>query len=196
MKSSEYTGRIMQILTMPPVERHAAMAELHGQALLAYQAAISSMDAQRAAQTSTDGRSLLQVVAHITEWERYMLLAAGELLAGVKNLQMMALKGWVEPDGSVHTFASIDHFNARQVERHTATPWEQIQAQALQTSSALLAVFTHPDLITPDLLEATAPDEMRGPDGVVVPVTSGWLLWHITIEHAVVEHAADLGLEH
>ena len=49
-------------------------------------------------------------------------------------------------------------------------------------------------LDTADLLEQTAATRHRLPNGErIAPVAAGWALWMIVLEHAGVEHAAEIG---
>ena len=73
-------------------------------------------------------------------------------------------------------------------------PWESIQAVALQTSAALLVMFTHPDLLSPAVLESARPTLWRLPSGEQIPTTYGWRLWKTVLEHEGFEHGNDLGL--
>lgn len=180
---------------LPPAERHAAFADLHRQALAEYTGAVSRLDAAGAACPSSDGRSLAAVIGHIAEWERFMILSCGEMLAGVEKPQMLhGLRGWLAPDGTAQAFENIDDFNAFQLARQISLPWAEIQSTALSAASTLYALFTTPGLLDAARLEGTAPARQRMPDGTKLPMRAGWVIWWIVIEHEAAEHAADLGI--
>jgi hypothetical protein len=152
------------------------------------------MTAQDAARVSGDGRTVGQVVGHIAEWERFNMLAVGEIIAGVHWPQIMNLSGYVEPDGQVRAFTDVDAFNAYQATKHAAWSWEQIQDLAIYTATTFQILFTHPSLISWERLEQTKAYRWRLPNEMSVTVSCGWYVWMITLVHEAVEHAADLGI--
>jgi hypothetical protein len=151
------------------------------------------MTAKDAARVSSDGRTLGQVVGHIAEWDRFTILAVGEIISGVRWPQIMTLSGYVEPDGQVREFTSVDTFNDYQATKHAMRYWEQIRDLAIQTAATLQALFAHPSLISWECLEQTKPYCWRLPNEKSVTVSCGWYLWMVTLEHEAVEHAVDLG---
>jgi hypothetical protein len=195
MKAEPFYQRIVKIAARSPYERYALLAEFHTQLVTHYLSVIRSLTAQEAGQMATDDRTLGQIVGHIAEWERFTILAAGEMVAGIEWPQIMNLAGYKEPDGQTHNFASEDEFNAYQAAKHAQWPWEAIQDLALHTATALHALFTQPALLSPDTLEQTRKHTWRLPNGLKLTIPVGWYLWMISIEHEAVEHAADLGLD-
>jgi hypothetical protein len=185
--------RIAEIAALPPHERHRRLAELHAGVVAGYCAAVQSIDAEAAARPGPDGRSVAQVIGHIAEWDRYGILAAGEMLAGVAWPQMMAGAGFIEPDGVERTFKGVYDFNAYQAERQAGLPWAQIRDLALGSATALLALFTHPALLTPELLEQTRSYQFTLGDVLTLTLPVGWYLWIITIEHEAIEHVDEVG---
>jgi hypothetical protein len=105
----------------------------------------------------------------------------------------MSLTGYLELDGRELSFASVDEFNAYQAAKHAAWSWQQIQDLAVQTATALLAMFTQPAIISPDMLEQTKRYEWSLPNSLKLTVPVGWYLWMVSVEHEAVDHAADLG---
>ncbi len=81
------------------------------------------------------------MIGHIAEWDRYALLAAGEMLAGVAYPRIMASTGYIEPDGAERAFESVTEFNAYQATRHASWPWEDIRDLAIRSATALEALF-------------------------------------------------------
>ncbi len=142
-----------------------------------------------------DGRTVKQVVGHIAEWERYVILSAGEMLAGVTWPGLMSHSRYVEPDGSEFPFRNDDEFNARQAEKYAAKPWAQTRELAIHTASACHRLWVRSGLLGPELLERTRLwQHYRLPTGVTLSMPCGWFLWMITIEHEGVEHVSDLEL--
>jgi hypothetical protein len=199
MNADEFYQRIREHLHRPPLERHAALAQLHTEIVTEYLMAvrgISDEDAVRPVQLGGEIRNLAQVVGHITEWERFAILGAGDILADLHQPRMVRnLDGYVEPDGRGIPFASIDEFNAYQAAKHADCTWPQIQEMALATAATLHILFTHPHLLSAERLERTLPFRKRLHDGTKIEnVTMGWVLWTIVLEHEAVEHAAELGM--
>jgi hypothetical protein len=135
-----------------------------------------------------------QVVGHIAEWERFTILAVGEMIAGVRWPQIMNLSGYIETDGRVREFISVDAFNNYQATKHAAWSWEQIQDLAIYTATTLQVLLAHPTLVSWERLEQTRAYRWRLPNGESVTVPCGWYLWMVTLEHEAVEHAVDLGI--
>ena len=187
-----------EIMALEPQERHRRMSALHEKLYQDYTAAIRALtpeEAMRPVNLGAETRNLAQVVGHITEWERFIIMACGDVLAGVEHPRMVTdLGGYVEPDGQRVQFDSIDAFNAYQAEKHSGWSWEQIQALAMDTAAVLHALFTQPNLLTAERLERTRPITRRLPRDVKLSITMGWSLWMTTLDHIAVEHAQELGL--
>lgn len=192
MKPEHFYPAIQAALESEPAVRHLRFSTLHAEVLVEYTGAVRGIDTSTAARVSSDGRTLQQVVGHIMEWDRYMIQAAGEMLSGVANPQMMSLQGYHLPDNSTQDFDSIDDFNARQAEKQLKQTWPEIQMQVLDYSEVLYTLFSTPGLLDATHLEATAPTTISLPGGVKLASTVGWQLWMVVIEHEGVEHADDL----
>jgi len=201
MPPATFYPLLVELSTLSPSERHARFAQLHTEIFNAYTTAVRAITAERAAQRVVLGdeqRSVLQVVGHIMEWERFMLMGAGDILAGLQRPRMgNSIAGYVEPDGTTPTFETIDAFNVYQVQKHLTWSWEQMQAAALEAATTLHTLFTHPQLITAERLERTAPTRRRLPGGLLIPETRlGWGLWITLLDHEGVEHVEELGIKH
>jgi hypothetical protein len=195
MKADFFYAEIARISMLHPVERHQAFTILHKNTQRQYIPALEGLTAERAAQPGSDGRSLAIVVGHIAEWDRYFLLAVAEMLSGMAWPQFMDQKGYVTEDGQSCLYADIDEFNAFQSARLASWPWQRIQAIALQSSRALFAIFSHPGLLTYEVLQNTRTMTWKLPNGRKVSLGAGWFIWQTIMEHEGVEHAADLGFE-
>jgi hypothetical protein len=194
MKAEVLYQKIVAIAAQSPVERRLSLVGLHTDVITPYLNAVRAMTVQDAARVSSDSRTLGQVVGHIAEWERFTILAMGEIITGVRWPQIMNLSGYVEPDGQVREFTSVDAFNDYQATKHAAWSWEQIQDLAIQTAATLQVLFAHPLLVSWDRLEQTKAYRWRLPNETSVMVSCGWYLWMVTLEHEAVEHAVDLGI--
>jgi hypothetical protein len=155
MKAEVFYQKIVAIAAQPPAERRISLVGLHTEVVTPYLNAVRAMTAQDAGRVSSDNRTLGQVVGHIAEWERFSILAVGEIITGVRWPQIMNLSGYVEPDGQVCEFSSVDAFNDYQATKHAAWSWEQIQDLAIQTAANLQILFAHPSLVSWERLEQT-----------------------------------------
>ncbi len=194
MKPDDFYPLVHLFFMLPPEQRYRGMLNLHEQIRAEYCQAVERIGPERAAQTGADGRSILQMVGHIAEWDRWMVTAAGEMLAGAPSPQIMRMHGYLDSSGEVLNFADVDTFNAAVAEKQSGARWEEIQPLALRMSEVLYTLFTHPLLLNPAVLEQGAPEEVRFPTGKSITVPVGWALWYLTLEHEGVEHAADLGI--
>ena len=195
MKADIFYQRIVEIAGQSPNKRYAPLTDLHTDILSRYLNAIRTMTSKDAARVSMDGRTLGQVVGHIAEWERFTILAAGEMMAGVGWPQIMSISGYIEPDGRTLNFTNGDDFNAYQATKHATWPWQRIQELAIRTATTLHVLFAQPTLLSPQCLEQTRVYEWYLPNGVKLAVPVGWYLWMVTLEQEAVDHADDLGLD-
>ncbi|MGH2522673.1 MAG: hypothetical protein ACRDH2_09250, partial [Anaerolineales bacterium] len=129
--------------------------------------------------------------------DRFMTLSAGDILAGLEHPRMItSVEGYVEPDGQALHFDSIDAFNTYQADKHAAWDWARIQAMAIDAATTLHVLFTHPQLLSAGRLEKTRRYRKRLTNGVVLnDIAMGWNLWLTVLDHAAVEHAAELGMD-
>jgi hypothetical protein len=197
---ADFCQLMHEMSALDPPERHARMTVLHGEFTEGYLPAFGRIDAEEAGrpvQIGEERRMLAQVVGHITEWERFIIMGAGDILAGVEHPRMVTgISGYREPDGTEVHFERIDDFNHYQAEKHRTWAWESLQVQAIETAGTLRTLFTHPDLITWRKLERTKSWRKRLPDGTLIPdLRMGWCLWITLLEHQGVEHAQELRME-
>ncbi len=195
IQSDIFYQELTRIATQPAYSRYGLLAEFHTKVTLQYLNALRMITEQKALQPGSDGRSIAQVVGHIAEWDRFTLLAVGEIAVGVQCPRIMSLAGYTEPDGTILGFADKDAFNAYQIAKHANWTWEQIQELAIHMATALHAFFTQPALISPDLLEQTHTCKWGLPTGISLSLPAGWYLWLVSLEHKAVLHAADIYFE-
>ena len=195
MKPDVFYEQMLERSTESPEIRYEQLTILHRQILVAYLTALQAINASSAACTTSDGRTVSQVVAHIAEWERFTLQAIGEMIAGVKWPQIMTLSGYLEPEGQICDFSSVDEFNAYQAAKYLHQPWEQVRAHAERTAKTLSEAFTSGNLLPPDLLEDTREFAWRLAIGKTITLGCGWYLWMVSLAHESVDHADDLGIK-
>jgi hypothetical protein len=182
---------------LPPAARHERLARLHEELNERYRRALRNLSPETAARPLSDGsdpRPVAQIIGHIAAWERFGILAVGDMLAGIERPRMMTGFGdYREPDGTIHSFATIDAFNAYNAERFAGWSWERLSEFAEDTTNTIYALFTHPHLLNAERLQRMAPFRMRLQGGAILDnITLGWGLWLIMLEHPGVEHAAML----
>lgn len=192
MKTDAFYQRIVKIATQPVYDRYGLLANFHTEIVMRYLDTVQEITKQDAMEVSTDGRTLGQIVGHIAEWERFTISAAAEMMVGVEWPRIMDLAGYMEPDGQLHDFSSVDEFNAYQAAKHATWSWKSIQDRAIYTATALHTLFTQPTLLSPDRLEQTRSYQWRLPNGLRLSVPVGWYLWMVSLEHEAVAHNADL----
>jgi hypothetical protein len=197
MEAELFYTRLLAGAGQPPAERHAAYADLHADVVRGYVEAlrhITPAAAQQPLREAGETRTLAQVVGHIAAWEQFALLAAGDILAGVRHPRMVtSVDGFVDADGKTLNFAGIHAFNAYHAARHAELGWEQLHALALDTARALHTLFTHPRLLTAGRLEDTLPYQKRLHNGALLEnLSMGWHVWLTVLEHEAVEHAEAL----
>lgn len=195
MKPESFYAKVLATSNQPADRRVKGMNHLHLECLDAYLGAIEKIDNQRASQTGSDGRTLIQIVAHIAEWDRYTALAMGEITAGVLEPQIMHLKGYMEPDGQILSFKNVNEFNAYQAKKYENATWEEVKTLSIRMAYALQGIFSQPAILPYELLERTSPYRWKLAGGSLISLPVAWYLWIVTLEHLVVEHAVDLFAE-
>jgi hypothetical protein len=175
---------------LAPEARREHMLEVHQQVLDCYVGWLAAISSDRAALgVPRDGRTLTQVVGHIMEWDRALMIAFGEILAGVRWPRIMSRNVNIDPDGQQREFESTDSFNAFYAARQLDEPWMHIRARAIEGAGVLHATFAAPGLLTAERLESTKPYSGFGlPTGETLEMPCGWYLWMTTLEHEGVEH--------
>ena len=199
MDVDRFYEQIIAGAAQAPNVRHALYIDVHTDLLDRYLDVVNAITPKQAAQPvnrGDDQRTLAQLIGHIAEWDRFSILAAGDMLAGLKEPRSVrTIEGYVELDDTILSFASVDEFNQYQAEKQASWSWEQICTLACSSAQALHALFADDWLLNADRLEQTLPWKKRLKNGVILePLTMGWVLWLIELEHLGVEHASELHL--
>ena len=85
---------------------------------------IQDLSGEQAAMPWTDdGRSLKEILGHITGWERWTVAALDEIAAGQNEPSIMSLGGY--PIG-IGRYASIEVFNAVRMSEARERPWAEL----------------------------------------------------------------------
>jgi hypothetical protein len=195
MKPEHFYPKIFAISNMPANIRVKGMNRIHSECLSTYLSAIYAIDHEKAAQICPDGRTMAQIVAHIAEWERYIIQSMGDIISGVKNPPFLSCKAYLDTDGTGVDFDSIDEFNEFQAHKYKNSDWTDIQKLAIHTASALQGIFSQPVVLPFDLMEKTEPYDWHVPGGSIVSIPVAWYLWIVVLEHEVVDHADVLDLD-
>jgi hypothetical protein len=195
MRKEDFYQKLVGISELPAAKRHSSLLDLHHRVYKDYSEAVRQITRQGAARVVPDGRTVAQVVGHIVEWERAIIIALGEILAGVEWPRLMSREFNIDPDGQVREFRTIDEFNAYYARVYADERWEVIQTSAHDVAATLLRLFEDPVLLTVERLELTKRyDHYELPGDVTLSMPCGWYLWMATIEHEGIEHIADLHL--
>jgi len=198
MKAEAFYQRFADLMNQSPVESYRLMSAFHDEIAAAYLAVLRAITPQQAVHVLAEGRTAMQVVRHILEWDRYMLIGFGEIMAGVTWPGMWARKRYVHPDGTDDGYETLDGFNALVKGRYPDTDWSLVQAEAIRVTTMLHRLLTQSGLITPELLDGTrAFNNFKTPTGLTInrPLPCGWYLWMVVLEHPAVEHMEDLAVE-
>jgi SAM-dependent methyltransferase len=83
-----------------------------------------------------DGRSMKEIVGHITGWERWVAAALDQIEMGVNEPFIMSLNGY--PLG-IRRYASVDVFNAARMGEAREQPWAEILDRSAAAFDALIA---------------------------------------------------------
>lgn len=83
-----------------------------------------------------DGRTVKEIVGHITGWEKWVAAALDEVRGGVAEPSIMALSGY--PEG-IARYASIDTFNGARMAEARERPWADVLAGSDAAFDALIA---------------------------------------------------------
>jgi SAM-dependent methyltransferase len=130
-----------------------------------------------------DGRTVKEVLGHISGWERWTAAALAEIRDGVREPQIMTLSGY--PDG-VSRYATIEAFNAARMGEARERPWSFVLEDSARVFDDLVAQAEQ----TPaESLAATAP--FYWPDiGGTVPC--GLYLLMVAAHHYQEEHLPEI----
>lgn len=96
---------------------------------------------------TADGRTMKEIIGHITGWERWTIAALDEVAAGSAEPAIMSLAGY--PIG-IARYASIDAFNGARMAESRERPWADILDESAEVFAALL-----------DAIERTPAEAMR-----------------------------------
>jgi hypothetical protein len=197
MQPDEFYPYVMEAMTLPPEARHDRLLKLHTRSLIDYLDVVAKITGEEAsAVVEADGRTLMQIVGHIAEWERFAILAAGDILSGITQPRMVKrIEGFLDTEGNILSFETIQAFNAHQAEKYAALPWPRAQSLAMNVASTLYRLFEDPALLSAERLERTNATSKPLENGQrIEQTTMGWALWLIVLEHQAVEHADALKL--
>jgi len=130
-----------------------------------------------------DGRSMKEIVGHITGWERWVAAALDQIATGVSEPSIMSLSGY--PLG-IRRYASVDVFNAARMGEAREQPWAEILDQSAAAFEALIAAA---ERTSAESLQATA--DFFWPDlGGTVPC--GIYLLMVSAHHYQEEHLPEV----
>jgi SAM-dependent methyltransferase len=130
-----------------------------------------------------DGRTLKELVGHITSWERWTEAALREIAAGAREPRIMTLDGY--PEG-IARYASIDAFNAARMAEARERPWQEVLDESASVFEQLLAA-----------IEATPSEALRSSAAFYWPdiagtVPCGLYLVMVAAHHYQEEHLPEV----
>lgn len=184
---------LVEIASFTPEKRYSALAELHKETIERYLSQINNISKESAAQISSDGRTIKDVVAHIMAWEDWQIQELSDLNIKERIAKGMNWEGYLDNEsGQMMNFRDDDDFNAYITRRYKDTRWLDIKEKAIETAKRLQSFFPSK---APDgwiaLLEDTPFYDWKLPN-TTISVPTGWFIWMISLEHEAIEHSKDL----
>ena len=173
-------------------ERKPVLLSIHKDVLEKYLETLMHITPQEAREPGSDGRSISLVVGHIMEWERFFIQSFAEILSGADWSQLLSFSGYVDLDGKVLSFESIDDFNAYQAEKQASWSWERMLSLAVHTAKIMYALLSSDDLFPAERLDQTRDIAWNMPDSPRTTIPLGWYFWQIVIEHTIHHYQLDL----
>jgi ubiquinone/menaquinone biosynthesis C-methylase UbiE len=145
---------------------------------------VQDLDGEQASAPWTkDGRSMKEIVGHITGWERWTTAAIEEIIRGTHEPSIMSLSGY--PIG-ISRYGSIDAFNAARMGEARERPWAEILEESDRVFDAMIAAA---ERATAEQLAGTA--QFLWPDiGGTVPC--GMYLLMVCAHHYQAEHLPEV----
>lgn len=193
MTNSDYFyQQIAKLAALSPYDRYARLGRFHTDLVLRYLDIIRSLDASDAGQIGSNEQPIGQIIAEVAEWERFTIIAAGEMICGVQWPQIMTLSGYVDDNDQPRGFNNEADFKLYLHQKYLSSSWAEIRELALHTATALHTLFTQPTLLSPDTLQKTKKHEWRLPNGLKLTLPVGWYLWMATIEREAITYAEEL----
>ncbi len=169
---------------MGPEDQKRRLIEILRSCRFAMMREVADLSGEQAATPWTaDGRSVKEIVGHITAWERWSASAFEEIDRGSTEPSIMSLSGYQEGAGR---YASIDEFNSARMAEARSLPWAEIKEQS---SAAFEEMIESAERIPDASLFATAP--FFWPDlGGAVPC--GIYLLMVAAHHYEEEHRPEV----
>lgn len=155
--------KIFSLASASSEERYTQLRELHPKILDQYTQALRAMTDEEMLQSAPneDFRDRRLVIGHIAGWERFQLVALGEIMAGVLKPSIMNLSGFKLPDGSEHSFRNVDDVNAFFERQQRSLPPAQIRNEAVYSATAICELFTSPTLLPLERRARTEPYQWK-----------------------------------
>lgn len=124
-------------LKLEPEAQKRRLIEILRSCRFAFMREVQDMTGEQASTPWTpDGRTLKEIVGHISGWERWVASALDEIAAGEQEPKIMSLSGY--PIG-IARYASIDAFNAARMAEARERPWADILRESDDVFDHLLA---------------------------------------------------------
>ena len=115
---------LRSILAQPPEEQKRRLVEILRSCRFALMREARELSGEQASTPWTDdGRTMKEIVGHISGWERWTAEALREVAAGSREPQMMSLAGY--PEG-ISRYGTIDAFNAARMAEARERPWAEV----------------------------------------------------------------------
>ena len=136
---------------------------------------------------TADGRSLKEIIGHISAWERWVAAALDEIGTGVREPAIMTLGGY--PEG-ISRYGSIDAFNAARMSEARERPWAGVLEESNNVFEQLVSAA---ERVPAESLADTS--DFFWPD-LAGTVPCGLYLLMVSAHHYQAEHLPEMGGVH
>jgi hypothetical protein len=171
-------------LKLDPEPQKARLIELLRSCRFSMMREVQALSGEQASTPWTpDGRSMKEIVGHITGWERWATSALDQIATGVSEPSIMSLSGY--PEG-IRRYGSVEAFNAARMGEAREQPWAEILEQSDAIFDALIAAAER----TPATALAHTADFFWPDLGGTVPC--GMYLLMVSAHHYQEEHLPEV----
>jgi SAM-dependent methyltransferase len=175
---------LQRALTLQGEDEKLRLIEIMRSCRFAFMREVQDLTGEQAATPLTsDGRTMKEILGHITGWERWSASALEQVRAGLLEPSIMTLGGY--PEG-IPRYASIDTFNAARMAEAREKPWADLLEESARTFESLVAAADSTPAAT---LRRTAPFYWPAIGGTV---PCGLYLLMVTAHHYQEEHLPEV----
>jgi ubiquinone/menaquinone biosynthesis C-methylase UbiE len=127
---------LQHALTLDPDAQRRRLVEILRSCRFAVMREIQDLSGEQASTPFTeDGRTMKEIIGHITAWERWTICALDEIARGEREPSIMTLSGY--PIGAAR-YTSIDAFNDARMNEARERPWQGVLDESAKVFEQLV----------------------------------------------------------